>query len=152
MTAKTQLSTAGDGLELHSPDAHVTVKAGAEHTGGAYELFEIDAPRGPTVPPYRTPWAKAYYLLHGRMAVLVDGELHDLGPGCSITVPANALHTFTVHTPSAQFLAFSLTDAMGRFFRDVDRAVPGGTPLDEAGPLLAEVAGRHGITLQEWPR
>ncbi|WP_228685209.1 cupin domain-containing protein [Amycolatopsis thermoflava] len=67
-----------EGQELHSPDAIITVKAGAEHTG-AYELFEVDAPRGPAVPPHGTPWPKAYYVLHGRMAVLVDGEIHDLG-------------------------------------------------------------------------
>jgi hypothetical protein len=60
------------------------------------------------------------------------------------------MHTFTVHTPSVKFLAVSLTDAMGRFFRDIDRAVPGGTPLEVAAPLLQEVVRRHGITLPEW--
>jgi quercetin dioxygenase-like cupin family protein len=148
----THLSTAGEGLELDSPDAKITVKIGAEHTGGAYELFEVDAPRGPTVPPHGTPWPKSYYVLHGRMAVFIDGEIYDLAPGSSITVPAGAMHTFTVHTPSVKFLAVSLTDAMGRFFRDVDRTVPPGTPLPDAGPLLQEVVGRHGITLAEWSR
>ncbi len=146
----THVSSVGEGQELFSPDAMVTVKIDAKHTDGAYEMFEIDAPRGPAVPPHGTPWPKAYYVLHGRMAVLVDGELHDLGPGASITIPADAMHTFTVHTPSVKFLAVSLTDAMGRFFRDVDTAVPRGTPLEEAGPLLTDVVGRHGVTLQEW--
>ncbi len=150
MTQKPHLSIPGEGLELDSPDAKVTVKVDAEHTDGAYELFEVDAPRGPTVPPHGTPWAKSYYVLHGRIAVFVDGEIYDMGPGSSITIPPEAMHTFTVHTPSVKFLAVSLTDAMGRFFRDVDRAVPSGTPLEEAAPLLQEVVGRHGITLQEW--
>lgn len=149
MAQKPQFSIAGEGLELNSPDAMVTVKVDAEHTDGAYELFEVDAPRGPTVPPHSTPWAKSYYVLHGRMAVFVNGEIYDLGPGSSITIPPNAMHTFTVHTPSVKFLAVSLTDTMGRFFRDVDRAVPSGTPLEEAAPLLQEVVERHGITLQE---
>jgi quercetin dioxygenase-like cupin family protein len=146
----THISSAGEGLELFSPDATVTVKIDAKHTDGAFEMFEVDAPRGPTVPPHGTPWSKAFYVLHGRMAVLVDGELHDLGPGSSITIPADVLHTFTVHTPSVKFLAVSLTDGMGRFFRDVDASVPRGTALDEAAPLLADVVGRHGITLREW--
>ncbi|WP_236594895.1 hypothetical protein [Saccharothrix sp. 6-C] len=87
----------------------------AAHTGGAYELFEVDAPRGPTVPPHATPWA-----------------------------------TFTVHSPSVQSLAFFLTGAMGRFFRDVDRAVPADAPPADAAPALREVVGRHGITMGEW--
>ncbi len=139
-----------EGQELHSPDAIITVKAGAEHTG-AFELFEVDAPRGPAVLPHGTPWPKAYYVLHGRMAVLVDGEIHDLGPGASITVPAGGMHTFTVHTPSVKYLAFSPGAQMGRFFRDVDQAVPAGTPMTEAAPLLTEVLHRQGITLQDWP-
>ncbi|MFE9748666.1 cupin domain-containing protein [Saccharothrix saharensis] len=144
------MSSAGEGFELTSPDARITIKVDGAHTDGAYELFEVEAPRGPAVPPHVTPWAKAYYVLHGRMAVLVDGEVHDLGPGSSIAIPPEAAHTFTVHSPSARFLAISLTDAMGRFFRDVDRTVPAGTPPAEAGPLLRDVVGRHGITMGEW--
>ncbi|WP_436497355.1 cupin domain-containing protein [Actinokineospora sp. HUAS TT18] len=147
---RTHLNSAGEGLELDSTDAKVIVKVDAEHTDGAYEVFEVDAPRGPTVPPHATPWPVSFYMLHGRMAVYVDGEIYDLGPGASIAIPPGSMHTFTVHTPSAKFLAFSLTDAMGRFFRDVDQAVPSGTPLEEAAPLLQDVVGRHGIKLQEW--
>ncbi|MFI9009028.1 cupin domain-containing protein [Actinosynnema sp. NPDC053489] len=147
---KTHLSTAGEGFELNSPDARITIKVDAAHTDGAYELFEVDAPRGPAVPPRGTPWPKAYHVLHGRMAVPVDGEVHDVGPGACVAIPPGAPHTFTVHSPSVQFPAISLTDAMGRFFRDVDRAVPAGTPPEEAAPLLRDVVGRHGITMGEW--
>ncbi|MGW4528672.1 cupin domain-containing protein [Amycolatopsis sp. NPDC004378] len=136
----THFSGPGEGPELDSKDARITVKVGAEHTGGAYELFEVDAPRGPSVPPHAEPWAKSFYVLHGRITVYVDGELHDLGPGASISIPAGAVNTFTVHTPSAQFLAVSLTGAMGRFFRDVDQAAPEQVP---------DVAGRHGVELVE---
>ena len=38
------------------------------------------------------------------------------------TIPPGALHTFTVLGPAATFLAVSLTDAMGRFFADLDGA------------------------------
>lgn len=134
--AMTHFSTLGEGLELDAPDARITVKIDAAHTDGAYELFEVDAPRGPTTPPHGTPWPKSYYVLHGRMGVLVDGEMFDMAPGSSITIPPNAMHTFTVHTPTVKFLAVSMTDAMGRFFRDLD-----GSQQPE------EVVGRHGITL-----
>lgn len=134
----THFSAPGEGPELDAKDARITVKVGAEHTGGAYELFEVDAPRGPSVPPHAEPWAKSFYVLHGRITVYADGVLHDLGPGASISIPAGAVTTFTVHTPSAKFLAVGLTDAMGRFFRDVDQA-----PAER----IPEVASRHGVEL-----
>ncbi|MEU5262738.1 cupin domain-containing protein [Amycolatopsis sp. NPDC021455] len=134
----THFSAPGEGLELDTKDARITVKVAGEHTGDAYEVFEVDAPRGPSVPPHAEPWAKAFYVLHGRITVYVDGELHDLGPGASISIPAGAVNTFTVHTSSARFLAVSLTGGMGRFFREVDSAAPERIP---------EIAGRHGIEL-----
>ena len=132
----THFSALGAGLELGAPDATLTVKIDAAHTDGAYELFEVDAPRGPTVPPHATPWPKSYYVLHGRMGVLVDGEMFDMAPGSSITIPPNAMHTFTVHTPAVKFLAFSLTDAMGKFHRALDGATD-----------LEEVLVQHGVTV-----
>jgi hypothetical protein len=60
----------GDELEIGDggfpPDAVLTVKIDAAHTDDHYELFELDAPRGPTTPLHRTGWAKAYYVLSGR--------------------------------------------------------------------------------------
>lgn len=128
------MTTAGEGEELTVPDARITVRISGKYTGGAYELFEVNAPRGETAPPHRTPWPKAYYVLQGRMAVLLDGELYDLSPGDAITIPANASHTFTVHTESAQFLAFAVGEMMGAFFRD----------LSENG---MEALARYGVTL-----
>jgi quercetin dioxygenase-like cupin family protein len=136
----THFSAPGEGPELDTKDARITVKVGGEHTGDAYEVFEVDAPRGPAVPPHAEPWAKSFYVLHGRITVYVDGELHDLGPGAAIGIPAGAVNTFTVHTASARFLAVSLTGGMGRFFRDVDQS-----PADR----IPEVALRHGINLVE---
>jgi quercetin dioxygenase-like cupin family protein len=131
-------SAAGDGEELAAPDATITVKVGARHTADDYELFEVDAPRGPVTPPHREPWGKAFYLLHGRLLVQVGDEGFDLAPGASIAIPAGALNTFTVLTPSARFLVVSLTGGMGAFFADLERSVAAGAPV-------AAVAGRHGV-------
>lgn len=145
----TVLNAAGEGVELVSPDATFTVKAGVTETGG-FELFEVDVPRGPTVPPHATPWGVTFYVLSGRTAVLLDGEVQDLGPGSTLTIPSGTPYTFTVHTPYLKLLAISPTDRMSRFFRDVDAAVPPGTPLAEAAGTLVEIAGRHGVTVQDW--
>ncbi|GAB3384433.1 cupin domain-containing protein [Amycolatopsis echigonensis] len=142
------LSTAGEGPELDTKDATVTVKASSADTGG-YELFEIDAPRGPAVPPHADPWTKGFYVLYGRLTVCLDGELHDLGPGSFVHIPAGTANTFTVHTPHAKFLVVTPDDAMGRFFREIDGIVPSDAPLPDTVPLLGDIASRHGVTFEE---
>jgi quercetin dioxygenase-like cupin family protein len=136
MTEQVQFTPAGEGAELNAPDAVLTVKIDAAHTDGAYEVFEVDAPRGPATPPHRTNWPKAYYVLQGRMLVQVENEGYDLTPGASVTIPPNALHTFTVLSASTTFLAFSVSDAMGRFHADLD-----------SGAALDEVLARHDVTV-----
>ncbi len=147
MTHHVQHTAAGDGVELTAPDAVLTVKVDADHTDAAYELFEVVAPRGPATPPHRTGWPKAYYVLHGRMVVQVEHEGFDVGPGASVAIPPGALHTFTVLSPTATFLVVSLTDAMGRFHTDLDATVPHGRPIEEIVDQLAQVLGRHDVTL-----
>lgn len=142
------LTTAGEGPELDTQDATVTVKASAAATGG-YELFEVDAPRGPAVPPHADPWDKGFYVLHGRLTVCLDGELHDLGPGAFVHIPAGMPNTFTVHTPHAKFLVVTPDDAMSRFFREIDGTVPSGTAWPDAVPLLGDIASRHGVRFGE---
>jgi quercetin dioxygenase-like cupin family protein len=140
MAQSVQFTAAGEGAELTAPDAVLTVKVDATHTDGAYELFEVEAPRGPVTPLHRTNWPKAYYVLQGRMQVQVEDEGYDLTPGASVTIPPNARHTFTVLTPSTTFLVVSLTAAMGRFHADLD-----------AGGDLAQVLSRHDVTLVNAP-
>ncbi|MEV4318448.1 cupin domain-containing protein [Actinocrispum sp. NPDC049592] len=125
MTITGYFCGAGEGEELCMPDAQITVKAD--------DVFEVDAVRGASVPPHAEPWTKTYYMLFGRMGVLVGEEIYDLAPGSSVTIPAGALNTFTVHSPTAKFLAIG---AMGGFFRDAS-----------SGMALSDVLARHGITL-----
>jgi quercetin dioxygenase-like cupin family protein len=135
------LSSAGTGQEYVAPDATVTVKIGAEHTATEYELFEIDAPRGPGGPPHTEPWSKAYYVLQGRILVQAGGVGYDLGPGASISIPAGTVNTFSVLTPAAKFLTFSRTGGMGAFFADLTTA----DQTDYAA--VGAIAGRHGVEL-----
>lgn len=138
----------GDGVELRAPDATLTVKVDAHHTDGAYEVFEVDAARDEPTPLHRTGWAKTYYVLQGRILVQVDGEGFDACPGSSIAIPPDALHTFTVLTPSAKFLVFSQTAAMGRFHADMAFSVPQGRPVEEVAREIQQVLNRHGVTVQ----
>ena len=147
MTTPVQYTPAGEGVELNAPDAVLTVKIDAAHTGGAYEVFEVDAPRGPATPLHRTNWPKAYYVLQGRMLVQVESEGYDLTAGASVTIPPNALHTFTVLSPATKFLTVSLTGAMGRFHADLDATVPRNRPPEETLGEVQQVLARHDVTV-----
>jgi quercetin dioxygenase-like cupin family protein len=147
MTHQVQYTAAGEGAELTAPDAVLTVKIDADHTDGQYELFEVDAPRGPATPPHRTGWGKAYYVLQGRLLVQVEAEGFDLGPGSSVTIPPGALHTFTVLSPAARFLVVSLGAGMGRFHADLDATVPHGRPFEEIAGRIQEVLDRHDVAV-----
>jgi mannose-6-phosphate isomerase-like protein (cupin superfamily) len=146
MTERVQITAAGDGRELRAPDAVLTVKIDAAHTDGGYELFEVHAPRGAAMPLHSTGWSKAYYLLHGRLLVQIEDRAVELTSGACVTIPAGALHTFTVLTPAATFLAVSLTGAMGRFHADLDATIGDGM-LSGAGQLLEGLLGRHDVRL-----
>lgn len=147
MTTQVQYTAAGEGVELTAPDAVLTVKIDAGPTGGQYEVFEVDAPRGPATPPHRTGWGQAYYVLHGRMIVQVEDEDFDLAPGSSVTIPPDALHTFTVLSPTTTFLVVSMTGAMSSFHADLDASVPRGRPVEEVEGQVRAVLGRHEVTL-----
>lgn len=149
MTTQTTYPTTfcgpGEGVELYSVDAEVTVKCRAAQTGGGFEVFEVDMPRGADVPPHTEPWPKAFYVLSGRMAVRSGDETYELGPGGFVTVPPRAANTFRVLTPAVKFLAFSLGEGMGNFFADVDRTAPRGASLQELMPLMQDVVTRNDV-------
>ncbi|WP_020423381.1 cupin domain-containing protein [Amycolatopsis sp. ATCC 39116] len=149
MNGKIHLCGPGEGLPLAMSDGIHTVKAGAEHTGSVYEVFEVDAPRAPAAPPHRSPWAGTMYVLDGAVTVQADGETHDLGPGAAITIPAQCAFTFEVTTENARLLAVTTGDGAGRFFADFAATVPADRPLEEVLPRLLEVTRRHGVSIAE---
>ncbi|WP_116110152.1 cupin domain-containing protein [Amycolatopsis ruanii] len=149
MTGKIHLTGPGAGVPLAMPDGVHTVKAGAEHTGGVYEVFEVEAPRAPAGPPHRSPWAGTMYVVEGDVTVHAAGEVHDLGPGAAITIPARCPFTFEVTSKAARVLAITTGDGAGRFFADFAATVPAGRPIEEVLPAVLEVIRRHGVSLLE---
>ena len=107
-------------------------------------------PGGPVVPQHREPWAKAFYVLHGRMAARAGEASYELGPGGFITVPPGTANTFEVLSPSVKFLAFSLGAGMGDFFADVGRPARDAS-FAELAPQPRELTARHGVTFAEQP-
>jgi quercetin dioxygenase-like cupin family protein len=146
MTYRTTYRRPGEGTEFFSFDATSTAKCLAADTGG-YEVFEVDMPRGPVIPPHSEPWPKAFYQLHGHMRVHLGERSYDLHPGGFIAVAPGTPNTIEVLSPSATFLAFSPGSGMGDFFAEVDRVASRDASPDEVMPAVRQIAARHGIAI-----
>ena len=149
MTVTARHTRPDEGVRLHMPDGAHIVKASAEETGGAYEVFEVDAPSAPTAPLHRSPWTGTMYLLEGSLLIrFEDGEL-ELNPGSSITIPGEVAFTLDVLGESARFLAVTSGDRAGKFFADFVASVPAQRPFEEVFPQIAAVTSRHGVSVLE---
>lgn len=128
-------------------DGTHVVKAGPDATGGAYEVFEVLAPRAPAAPPHSSPWTATLHLLEGQVQVRTADGVIDLAPGSTWTVPGGTPYTFEVLSDGARFVGVTSGDRAGRFFADLAASVPKDAPMEEAIPLLMAVTGRHGVSV-----
>ncbi|SFB28619.1 Cupin domain-containing protein [Amycolatopsis marina] len=149
MTTTAHYSGPGEGARLPMIDGVHIVKVSAEDTGGVYEVFEVQALRGPAAPPHRSPWAATLYLLEGAVTVQVEGRAFELAAGATISIPAGTANTFEVTSESARFLAFTTGDGAGAFFADFARTVPIDRPFEEIMPLVLAVTERNAVTFAE---
>lgn len=114
--------------------------------GGEYELFRVSGPADSGPPPHAHPWSESMYVLDGEIDLMVDGDCTRMGVGDTATVPAGGLHTFRFVTPNATFLSTTSGARASAFFAEVHANVPPGPPSESTLPVLAEIAGRHGLT------
>lgn len=146
MSTPTYVEPGGGARHEMIDGAHV-VKAGPEATGGAYEVFEVVAPRAPAAPLHAAPWTGTLHLLEGEVRFITATEAYDLRPGATLSTRGGTPFTFEVVSDSARFLAVTSGDGAGRFFADFASSVPADAPLEEALPHLLAVTGRHGVTI-----
>ena len=97
-----------------------TWKLLAEHTGGAFFLFEDVMVRGKTTPLHRHPEAdEMTYILEGEVIVNVDGKETRVGAGGMSFVPKGVPHAFLVVSDSARLLSLhSPATTSQAFYRD----------------------------------
>jgi quercetin dioxygenase-like cupin family protein len=149
MTVTAHYTRPDEGARIDMPDGVYTVKASAEETGGAFEVFEVEAPAIPSGPLHRSPWAGTIYLLEGNVVVRFEDGQVSLSPGSSITIPGQTACAFDVLGESARFLAVTSGDRAIKFFADFAASVPAGRPFEEIFPPIAAATGRHGVSVLE---
>ena len=148
MTVTARHTRPGEGVRLEMPDGAHIVRASAVDTGGAFEVFEVEATAAPSTPLHRSPWGGALYLLEGSLRIRFEDGQIDLTPGSLIAVPGQTAFTFDVLSESARFLGVTGGDRAGKFFADFAASVPAGRPFEEVFPQVAAVTSRHGVSVQ----
>ncbi|HET7480594.1 MAG TPA: quercetin 2,3-dioxygenase [Rubrobacteraceae bacterium] len=95
-----------DGEALWFFGTLLTVKAGAEQTGGRFALVEQYAPRGMATPLHIQPEDdETFYVLEGDLTFYIeDGQPIPAPAGSFVHIPAGTPHAFQVDSKTARFL------------------------------------------------
>jgi quercetin dioxygenase-like cupin family protein len=119
----------GEGEETWFQPNRMTIKAGADVTGGAYGLVESWIPAGSS-PPLHVHYREdeAFYVLAGRVRFRCAGRDIVGGPGSYVFLPRNVPHTFVVEGAEQAHVLTLLSPGGGeRFF------IEGGRPPERPG-------------------
>lgn len=136
---------------VHADDdglTHLGIGAGAytilvsgEQTGGAYTMIDMLVPAGGP-PPHRHDFEEIFYVLEGELDITFRGEVHRVGPGHTINIPANAPHGFVVASATpARFLCICLPAGQEEFFKLAGEVLPTrtATPTVPSPERLGEI-------------
>jgi mannose-6-phosphate isomerase-like protein (cupin superfamily) len=123
-----------------------TILISGEQTGGRYTMIDMLVPAGGP-PPHRHDFEEIFHILEGELQITFRDEVHHVGPGQSINIPANAPHGFRVVSATpARFLCICLPAGQEEFFKLVGEVLP--TRNTRPTPPTPEVmAERRGIML-----
>ncbi|WP_300376872.1 cupin domain-containing protein [Henriciella sp.] len=147
-----RIVAAGQGTEVDNPFHPVELLLSHEESQGAVTIYKFTLPpKNPGSPPHTHSREDEYfYVLSGRLDVLVDGDVRQLEPGDFAVLNRGHTHMFWNGSDSETELLMTTTG--GSFEAFMSSAGPQiaaekpATP-DEAGAIIARLAAEHGITI-----
>src|ERR1700750_64042 len=122
-TTPMHVTLAGEGETTWFQPNRMELKAGAEHTGGAYGLVDSWVRAGAS-PPLHVHHREdeAFYVLEGQVRFHCDGNDVMAGPGSFVFLPRGVPHTFHVEGDDDAHLLTLISPGGGeRFFVDAGR-------------------------------
>jgi len=135
----------GEGRVMSVLGDKVTLKATAEATLGAWELFEIETPPGGGTPLHRHGWDEGYFVLDGALSFDLGGKNLDATPGAFVQVPEGTAHAVQNRgTAPVRYLLWVAPGRVGNFFGDLEGAARQAAPSIET---IVGIAMKHGIEL-----
>jgi quercetin dioxygenase-like cupin family protein len=120
------------------------VRVSGQDTAGTFAVMETEATRGHGSPMHvHRHDCEVFLVLEGTLRVVVDGQVHEVGPGCAAVLPAGRPHGFVVTSATARYLAVHHGPAFEQF---VTAAAGEGDEIPDPA-RLAEIAAAHGIEI-----
>ena len=131
---------------LRFGEVEILVKATAEATGGAFNVFEEHEPVDTPLHVHAHE-DELFYVLEGEHVFTVGGVEHRAGPGELVFAPRGVPHSQRRVVPrTGRTLVVTAPGGLDGFFRALAAADPDG----ELGPEVREaVSSRYGITWLE---
>jgi len=137
----------GEAEPLNVMGAKVRFLCGAEKTGQAWSLMEVELPKDSGPPPHHHPWDEGYYVVEGRITFEVAGKTMDARPGDFVYAPGGTVHAFKgVSEKPARVIIFDAPAHSEAFFRDCDREVK---ELPRDLPKMPEIGARHQVSFMK---
>jgi quercetin dioxygenase-like cupin family protein len=105
-------------------DTYTILLSGAD-TGGRYCLIDMHIPQGGGPPPHRHDFEESFTVLEGEIEATCRGEKSIVHTGQTVSIPANALHSFTnASGAAARLLCICAPAGQEEFFAQVGVPVP----------------------------
>src|SRR5688500_8742759 len=133
-----------DGARFRVVGDVMRVLATTEQTGGAYEIFEMEAPEGSGAPPHAHPWSEAYFVLEGEADVYIEGTHTIAGAGSFFQIPAGTTHTHRIRSKSARLVVITSPAGASQFFSELDAETAGSC---EDMDKVVGIALKHGFSI-----
>ena len=133
----------GQAEELNAMGAAVRFLCGAEKTGHAWSLMEVEVREKVGPPPHHHPWDEAYYVVAGNVRFVLDGREQVFKAGDFIYAPGGTVHGFQgASSQPSRMIIFDAPAHAESFFRDLNREVK---ELPRDLPKALEIGERHQI-------
>ena len=111
------------------------LKAGAAHTGGAFEIIDYTGPATP--PPHiHREHDEAFYVLRGRFTFTLGHEVLLANEGATVLVPRGTRHGFTTDL-DARALLITVPAGLQGFFEELGDGLAAGRSSEEIRKTLA---------------
>jgi quercetin dioxygenase-like cupin family protein len=139
------ITTQDEGRVLRAFGEEITILLDGERTAGRLTMWSELTPPGVGPPPhYHTMDEKTFHVIDGRVAFLVDGQWHEVGPGGCAFMPRGSVHTFkNVGDQHSRMLIMTSPSGFEKFFARCaeEFAKPGGPDMAR----IIEIGAAHGI-------
>ena len=130
-----------EGKALSLGKTGLLFKAGT-NVNSSYSMGVLSFPAGAAQPLHAHPWEETMYVLEGELEMVgADGERRPAGRGCTMHVPAFAVHGFVNVGEGTAKLLMVGGAAQESYFDDLAAAI---SRADSAASV-GEVKARHGV-------